>query len=96
MKLAITKYQQDMPVLVKWMEENIPEGLTVFHFPCEYRRRLRTSNLAERVNEEIRRRTRVVRIFPHVASCERLIGTIVMEISEDWIAGKVYLNFVEN
>lgn len=96
LKLAITKYQPDMPALVRWMEENIPEGLTVFHFPCEYRRRLRTSNLAERVNEEIRRRTRVVRIFPNVASCERLIGAIVMEISEDWIAGNVYLNFVEN
>ncbi len=94
LKLAMEKYQADMPQLSKWIEENISEGLTVFHFPAENRRRLRTSNMAERVNAEIRRRTRVARIFPNVASCERLIGAIVMEISEDWIAGKAYLNLV--
>lgn len=92
LKLAVEKYKQHMPQLAKWMEENIEESLTVFYFPSEYRRYLRTSNMAERVNQEIRRRTRVARIFPNVESCERLIGAIVMEISETWIAGKVYLN----
>lgn len=92
LKLAVAKYEKDMPQLAKWMEENVAEGLTVFQFPLENRRRLRTSNIAERVNEEIRRRTKVVRIFPNVESCERLAGSIVMEISEDWVAGKIYLN----
>lgn len=91
LKLAYDKYQNEMPALANWMLENIPEGLTVFQFPSSHRRRIRTSNLAERVNEEIRRRTKVVRIFPNVASCERLVGAIVMEISENWFAGKNYL-----
>ena len=59
-----------------------------------YRRRLRTANIAERVNEEIRRRTRVARIFPNVASCERLAGAVVMEIAEEWMANAVYLNLL--
>jgi len=92
LKIAIEKYAKDMPQLTQWMEENIPEGLTIFHFSVEHRRRLRTSNIAERVNQEIRRRTRVARIFPNVESCERLVSAIAMEISEDWIAGKIYLN----
>ena len=92
LKLSVERYQQDMPSLARWMEENLEEGLTVFHFEASYRRRLRTSNMAERVNQEIRRRTRVVRIFPNVASCERLVGAILMEISEEWIGGKTYLN----
>lgn len=91
LKLATEKYKEDMPKLSQWMEENIVEGLTVFHFASEHRRRLRTSNIAERVNQEIRRRTRVARIFPNALSCERLIGAVVMEISENWIANKVYL-----
>ena len=94
LKLAITKYEKDMPQLTAWMQENIFEGLTIFNFTADHRRRLRTSNIAERVNEEIRRRTRVARIFPNSESCERLIAAIVMEISEDWVAGKVYLNVI--
>ena len=80
LKIAIEKYAQDMPQLTQWMEAAIPEGFTVFHFSVKHRRRLRTSNIAERVNQEIRRRTRVARIFPNVESCERLVGAIVMEI----------------
>lgn len=94
LKLAIVKYEKDMPKLSEWMQENIPEGLIVFNFSSDHRRRLRTSNIAERVNEEIRRRTRVARIFPNAESCERLVTAIVMEISEDWCAGKVYLNVI--
>lgn len=80
-----------MPKLSAWMLDNIPEGLTVFQFPVEHRRRLRTSNIAERVNQEIRRRTRVARIFPNTASCERLVSAILMETSEQWLSGKTYL-----
>jgi transposase-like protein len=77
------------------MGDAIPEGLTVFHFRKSHRRRLRTSNLAERVNREIKRRTKIASIFPNVASCERLVTGILMEISEDWEAGKIYLSMEE-
>ena len=77
------------------MEVHIPEGLTVFGFKSSHRRRLRTSNLAERVNRELKRRTRVASIFPNVASCERLITGLLIEISEDWGAGKAYLSMAE-
>ena len=75
------------------MEENIPEGLTVFDFPRKWWLRLRTTNGLERVSQEIKRRTRVVRIFPNEASCLRLISAILMEIGEEWETGKVYLSF---
>ena len=91
LNLSIKKYEAGMPQLSKWMEENIMEGLTVFHFPSAHCRRLRTSNIAERVNEEIKRRTRIVRIFPNVESCGRLVTAIAMEISENWISDPVYL-----
>jgi putative transposase len=91
LKLAVQKYEKDMPQLSQWLENNVPESLTVFQFPIQHRRRLRTSNIAERVNEEIKRRTRIVRIFPNIAACERLIGAIVMEISEQWLNDDVYL-----
>jgi putative transposase len=74
------------------MEQNLPEGLTVMQFPQDHRRRLRTSNIAERVNEEIRRRTRVAGLFPNVASCLRLVTAVLVEIDEDWNQGKSYLN----
>lgn len=92
LKLAIEKYHPEMPKLAQWLEENLFEGLTIFHFSAEWRRRLRTANIAERVNQEIKKRTRVAKIFPSVASCERLIGAIVMEISEEWLSGKIYLS----
>jgi transposase-like protein len=89
---VMARYEKDMPQLAKWMQVNIPEGLTIFHFQFGHRKKLRTSNIAERVNQEVRRRSRVVRIFPNAASCERLAGAIVMEISEQWLSGNVYLN----
>ena len=73
------------------MEAEIPEGFNIFNFESSHRRRLRTSNLAERVNREIKRRTRVASIFPSAASCERLITAILIEVSEDWETGKAYL-----
>jgi transposase-like protein len=75
-------------------EEAIPEGFTVFSLPDSHRRKLRTTNLVERLNEEIRRRTRVARLFPNEAACLRLVSAILMEISEDWqSAGKRYVVF---
>ena len=65
--------------------------LTVFELPESHRKRMRTTNLLERLHEEINRRTRVARLFPNPASLLRLVSAIEMEISEDWIAGKRYL-----
>ena len=73
------------------MEKNIPEGLAVFQFDTNQRKRLRTSNMAERVNKEIRRRTRVVTIFPSVESCLRLITGVLVEIDEAWCSERTYL-----
>jgi transposase-like protein len=90
----LKKYAKTAPKLVAWAEENLPEGFTVFSFPPSHRRRLRTTNLLERLNEEIRRRTRVARLFPNEASCLRLVTAIVMEVAEDWqTADKRYLTF---
>jgi len=91
---AVAKYAITAPKLSEWMEANAPEGLTVFGFPDGHRRKLRTNNPIERpINQEILRRTKVVRIFPNEASCLRLVSALVMEISEEWQTGKVYLTF---
>ena len=90
----LDRYQKSAPKLVAWAEENLPQGFTVFAFPATHRRRLRTTNLVERLNEEIRRRTRVARLFPNEASCLRLVSAILMEIADDWqTADKRYLTF---
>ena len=90
LKKAVNKYADIAPKLADWMEANIPEGFTVFSFPREHQRRLRTSNYLERLSQEIKRRTRVVRVFPNEQSCLRLISAILMEVSEDWEYGKLY------
>ena len=92
LKYYVEKYAESAPQLSEWMEENLPEGLTVFQLPAKHRKRMRTSNSLERLHEEINRRTRVARLFPNEASLLRLVSAIEMEISEDWIAGKRYLN----
>jgi len=93
---AVQKYAHAAPRLSAWMEENIPESLTVLDFPIQYRRFLRTANMLERVNREVRRRTRVVGIFPNEASCLRLISALLMEYSEDWEVGRKLLRLNEN
>ena len=90
LQMAIQKYAESVPKLSAWMEENLVEGLTVFDFPIEHRRFIRTTNSLERVNREIRRRTRVVGLFPNEASCLRLISAVLMEISEEWQIGKKF------
>lgn len=90
----LTRYATSAPKLAEWAEEALPEGFTVFASPASHRRRLRTTNLLERVNEEIKRRTRVARLFPNEASCLRLVSAILMEISDDWqTADKRYVVF---
>lgn len=91
LKLAVIKYEKTAPKLSEWMETNIHESLNVFTLKRSHRRKLRTSNLAERVNRELKRRTKVVGIFPSAESCERLVTAVLIEISEEWEMGKVYL-----
>lgn len=75
------------------MAENLPEGFTVFSFPGGFQRLLRTTNGVERLHREVRRRARVVSIFPNPASCLRLVSAILNEISEEWLTGKTYITF---
>lgn len=90
----VKKYEKKAPKLASWAEDNLPQGFSVFSLPPSHRRRMRTTNLVERLNEEIRRRTRVARLFPNEASCLRLISAVLMEIAEDWqTAEKRYLAF---
>ncbi len=89
------RYRSVASKLASWMEENISEGLMVFAFPQGHWRLLRTTNGLERLNQEIRRRTRVARLFPNEASCLRLITAVVMEISDEWETGRTYLTYTE-
>ena len=91
LKKVVEKYAILAPKLADWMEVNIPEGFTVFSFPRELQRRLRTSNYLERLSQEIKRRTRIVRVFPNEQSCLRLISAILMETGEEWEYGRLYL-----
>jgi len=90
---TVGKYAQSASRLADWLEGNIPEGLTVFAFPEDHRRRIRTVNSLERLCLEIRRRTRVARIFPNEDSCLRLVSAVLMERSETWETGRIYLSF---
>jgi len=88
----VEHYEKKMPKLAEWAEENLPEGLAVFALPASHRRRLRTTNGLERLNKEIRRRTRVATLFPNEASLERLVSALLVEISEEWETGKIYIS----
>ena len=93
LKAIVAEYQKSAPRLAEWMETNLPEGLSVLALPESHRRLLRTTNSLERVNKEVKRRTRVATLFPSEASCLRLVSAVLMEISDDWEAGKAYLTF---
>ncbi len=77
------------------LEEHIEECLTCLAFPESHRRRIRTTNGLERLNQEIKRRSRVVRIFPNRGSCLRLVTALAVEQSEEWVTGRRYLDMGE-
>jgi transposase-like protein len=77
------------------LEEHIEECLTCLAFPESHRRRIRTTNGLERLNQEIKRRSRVVRIFPNRESCLRLVSALAVEQSEEWVTGRRYLDMGE-
>lgn len=89
---TVKQYQKSAPKLAAWLEANVPEALTVFRLPTAHRKRLRTTNMLERQNREIKRRTRVATLFPNEASLLRLVSAVLSELSEDWETGKTYLN----
>ena len=80
------------PEFSHWLEEDIEEGLVCFHFPRKHQRRIRTTNGLERVNREIKRRTRVAVLFPNAESALRLVTGVLIEIHEEWITERRYLD----
>lgn len=77
--------------LIQWLEENIEDTLMVLELPYEHRMKMKSTNMIERLNQELKRRTKVIRIFPNDASCLRLVSTLCQETSEKW-ASRKYLN----
>jgi putative transposase len=80
------------PKLCEWVETNIEETWTYYRLPLAHHKHLKSTNLLERFNQEIKRRTLVVRIFPNEASCLRLVRAIAAETHEEWMEGSRYLN----
>ena len=91
LKQTVAAWSTEAPKLAQWAEDNLPEGFTVFDLPHAQRVRLRTTNGLERINREIKRRTRVASIFPNAASCLRLVSALLAECDEEWMTGKIYL-----
>ena len=92
LKEIVARYQKTAPQLAVWLEEAAPEAITVLMIPLAHRRRLRTTNGLERLNKEIKRRTRVATLFPNEASLLRLASAVLSEISDDWETDRAYLN----
>lgn len=91
LEITIEKYKGCATKLAGWLESNIPEGLTVYALPDNQRRKLRSTNMVERLNREINRRTKVAGLFPNEASLLRLVSSILVETSEEWETGRKYL-----
>ena len=91
---ALADWRLSHPKLASWAEESLAEGFTVFGLPPEHRVRMRTTNGLERLNKEIKRRTRVATLFPNTASCLRLVSAILAEQDEEWMTAKIYLTMI--
>ena len=92
-KDALVDYlEKYAPKAVEILDAGFDDITAVFQLPEVCRRRLRTSNSIERVNQELRRRERVIRIFPNEASIERLLGSLLIEMHENWISGRRYID----
>jgi putative transposase len=88
----LKKWGKRYQKLCDWVEANIEETLTFYRLPRQHHKNMKSTNLLERLNEEIKRRTLVVRIFPNTASCLRLIRALAVEMHENWIEAIRYLN----
>ena len=92
---AVDHFAEKAPKLAAWLEENVPESLTVFMLPTKHRKRMRTTNGIERpIQQELKRRTRQVRVFPNIEALLRLASAKLIEIDEQWAgADRKYLTF---
>ena len=88
----LSRWEDRYGKLCGWVEENIERTLTFYQWPRAHHKHLKSTNMLERINQEIKRRTHVVRIFPNEASCLRLVRALAIEIHEDWIEQHRYLN----
>jgi putative transposase len=88
----LAKWQAKYPKLCDWVEENIEETLTYYRLPLAHHKHMKSINMLERLNQEIKRRTHVVRIFPNTESCLRLVLALAVETHENWLEGTRYLN----
>jgi len=88
----IVKWSGKYPKLVDWVETNIGETLTFYRLPRQHHKQMKSTNMLERLNAEIKRRTRVVRIFPNAESCLRLVRALCVETHEAWLEDNRYLN----
>jgi transposase-like protein len=88
----LKRWEKRYPKLTDWAEANIGETLTFYRLPRQHHKHMKSTNMLERLNEEIKRRTRVVRIFPNVASCLRLVRALCAEVHKSWLEDHRYLN----
>lgn len=88
----LVKWQAKYPRLTDWVEANIEETLTYYRLPLQHHKHMKSTNMLERLNQELKRRTHVVRIFPNAASCLRLIRALAVETHENWLEATRYLN----
>jgi putative transposase len=92
LKQWLEKWGGKYPKLCAWVETNIEETWTFYRLPVTHHKHMKSTNLLERFNQEIKRRTLVVRIFPDEASCLRLVRAVAAEQHEEWMEGSRYLN----
>jgi transposase-like protein len=92
---AVAELEKKAPKTARLLEEHGEEILGVYALPEAHRKRMRTTNMLERQNQELKRRTRVVRIFPNEQSCLRLVSALLIETSQEWM-GRVYLCMEED
>jgi len=88
----LDRWKDKYPKLCDWAEENIHETLTFYTFPYQHHKHIKSTNMLERLNEEIKRRTHIIRIFPNRESCLRLIRALAVETHEGWLEAHRYLN----
>ncbi|HZS84700.1 MAG TPA: IS256 family transposase [Stellaceae bacterium] len=88
----LAKWQGKYPKLCDWVESNVEETLTYYRLPLPHHKHMKSTNMLERLNQEIKRRTHVVRIFPHAKSCLRLVRALAVEMHENWLEATRYLN----
>jgi putative transposase len=88
----LAKWQAKYPKLTSWVEENLEETLTYYRLPLPHHKHMKSTNMLERLNQELKRRTLVVRIFPNAASCLRLVRALAVETHEGWLEATRYLN----